>query len=69
MNATVRMKPDDNRANGNEAAHGCERSVKSVMTAADSSGRNKISQGKISYFIRQSFIVVKSSTCADWRLR
>jgi len=45
------------------------RNVKSVITATDSSGRNKISQGKISYFIRQSFIEVKSSTCADWRLR
>ncbi len=45
------------------------RNVNSVITAAESSGRNKISHGKISYFIRQSFIEVKSSTCADWRLR
>src|ERR1035437_5872838 len=84
-----------------------ERRVKSVITVADSSGRNKMSQGKIANFIEwagnnqhptsniqhrkqpraghwmfgvgcwlldvssfnQSFIEVKSSTCADWRLR
>ena len=45
------------------------RNVKSVITATDSSGRNRISHGKSSFFIRQSFIEVKSSTCADWRLR
>ena len=46
-----------------------QRKVKSVITTAASSGRNRIIQGKISYFIRQSFIEVKSSTCAVWRLR
>ncbi len=30
-----------------------ERKVKSVMTTTDSSGRNRISQGKISYFIQK----------------
>ena len=45
------------------------RKVKSAITVAESSGRNRISHGKNSFFIRQSFIEVKSSTCADWRLR
>ena len=69
-----------------------QRKVNSVITAADISGRNKISQENFVFhcersqragtatdqasavdfcviFIRQSFIEVKSSTCADWRLR
>ncbi len=46
-----------------------QRNVNSVMTAVASSGRNKMIQGNASSFIRQSFIEVKSSTCADWRRR
>jgi len=48
--------------------------VNNVMNTAEKSGRNKIHQAKFicSNLISenlQSFIEVKSSTCADWRLR
>ena len=51
-----------------------ERKVKSVITVADSNGKNKIHQTNDMYSIlisanHQSFIEVKSSTCAVWRLR
>ena len=41
----------DNRADGQERAHVAVFNVNSVMAAAENSGRNSISQGKISYFI------------------
>ena len=46
-----------------------QRSVNSMIPAAANSGRNKINQVSNAYIIGYSFIVVRSSTCAVWRLR
>src|SRR5665647_358833 len=51
MNSNVRMKPVTTAPMEMRLLTVLERRVKSVITVADSSGRNKMSQGKISYFI------------------
>ena len=49
MNNQGKDEPGNNRANRDQAAHGLFRSVKSVITAVATSGRNKISQGNIRF--------------------
>src|SRR5665213_23189 len=52
MNSNVITKPATTAPMEMRLLTVLERRVKSVITTTDSSGRNKISQGKFSYFIR-----------------
>ena len=62
----------DDRADGNEALDGGARSVKSVMHRRREQRQEQNQPGKefdVFEIVAQSFIEVKSSTCAVWRLR